>query len=63
MQLDPDAWQQGEPAEPRGEATVWYFAFGSNMAKSVFSGRRMVKPAESCAAVLPGGLAAPGAHL
>lgn len=31
-----------------------YFAYGSNMHKSVFQGRRMIKPAESLPAVLPG---------
>lgn len=34
-------------------ASVWVFAFGSNMKKSVLEGRRMIKPAESVAAVLP----------
>lgn len=41
--------------EKEGEqATVWYFAYGSNMNKKVFSGRRMIKPAASLPAVLPG---------
>ena len=31
-----------------------YFAYGSNMHKSVFQGRRMIKPAESLPAMLPG---------
>ena len=31
-----------------------YFAYGSNMHKSVFQGRRMISPAESLPAVLPG---------
>ncbi len=33
--------------------SVWVFAFGSNMKKSVLEGRRMIKPVESVAAVLP----------
>jgi hypothetical protein len=33
---------------------VLYFAYGSNMHKSVFQGRRMIKPAESLPAKLPG---------
>ncbi|KAL4423211.1 hypothetical protein ABPG77_000003 [Micractinium sp. CCAP 211/92] len=41
--------------EESGEqATVWYFAYGSNMNKKVLSGRRMIKPAASLPAVLPG---------
>lgn len=35
-------------------ASIWYFAYGSNMNRKVFEGRRMIKPAESFAAVLPG---------
>ncbi len=31
-----------------------YFAYGSNLHKSVFEGRRRIKPAESVPAVLPG---------
>ena len=33
---------------------MWYFAFGSNINKKVFEGRRRIKPAESVPAVLPG---------
>lgn len=36
------------------EANVWYFAFGSNINKKVFEGRRRISPAESVPAVLPG---------
>ncbi|GAB4816596.1 hypothetical protein N2152v2_003642 [Parachlorella kessleri] len=55
VQLDPDAWQQPTGADDAGgPANLWYFAFGSNMNKSVFEGRRMIKPAESAPAVLPG---------
>lgn len=36
------------------EATVWVFAYGSNMNRDVLSGRRMIKPAESVPAKLPG---------
>lgn len=36
------------------EASVWVFAFGSNMKKDVLEGRRMIKPAESIAAIVPG---------
>lgn len=43
------------PAEVDGEeATIWYFAFGSNINKKVFEGRRRIKPADSLPAVLPG---------
>ncbi|KAL4434298.1 hypothetical protein ABPG75_000739 [Micractinium tetrahymenae] len=42
-------------SEASGEAAnVWYFAYGSNMNKKVFSGRRMIQPAESLPAVLQG---------
>ena len=43
------------PTPPAGEeADIWYYAFGSNINKKVFEGRRMIKPAESSPAVLPG---------
>lgn len=48
-----------EEREAAGVATaeetpsVWVFAFGSNMKKSVLEGRRMIKPAESVPAVAP----------
>jgi hypothetical protein len=42
------------PSVDGEEATIWYFAYGSNMNKKVFQGRRLIKPAESVAAVLPG---------
>lgn len=42
------------PSTEGEEATVWYFAFGSNINKKVFQGRRMISPAESVPAVLPG---------
>lgn len=32
---------------------VFYFAFGSNINKKVFEGRRRIRPAESVPAVLP----------
>ena len=34
--------------------SVWVFAFGSNMKKDVLEGRRMIKPAESVPAIVPG---------
>lgn len=33
---------------------MWCFAYGSNMNKAVLQGRRMIKPAESVAAICPG---------
>lgn len=42
-------------APPEAEAaTIYYFAFGSNIARKVFQGRRMIRPAESTPAVLHG---------
>ena len=42
------------PTADGAEASVWCFAFGSNMKRSVLEGRRMIKPAESVPAVLAG---------
>jgi hypothetical protein len=42
------------PSTDGEEATVNYFAYGSNLHKSVFEGRRRIKPADSTPAVLPG---------
>jgi cation transport regulator ChaC len=33
---------------------VWYFAYGSNLDPETFVGRRRMRPAESCAAILRG---------
>lgn len=53
--LDPVTGDEPVPSssEP-DEANVWVFAFGSNMDKNVLEGRRMIKPAESVPAIIPG---------
>lgn len=52
--LDPVTGDEPIPSVGKEDkATVWVFAFGSNMDPSVLEGRRMIKPAESVAAVLP----------
>jgi len=55
--LDPivgDETPEGLPKLEKETASVWVFAFGSNMERSVLEVRRMIKPAESVAAIAPG---------
>lgn len=55
--LDPVVGDETPEDIPKPEeeiASVWVFAFGSNMERSVLEVRRMIKPAESIAAMAPG---------
>jgi hypothetical protein len=53
--LDPIIGDEEPPQKATNkEDYVWVFAFGSNMSSAVLSGRRMIKPVESVAAILPG---------
>ncbi len=52
--LDPIVGDETLEEEPQEKACIWVFAFGSNMDKGVLEVRRMIKPAESVAAVAPG---------